>query len=47
VLNISNNRIFAQKGVFVFGNQTINNTKAIPILQDHKEAILQELSDIY
>ena len=43
----SNNRIFAQKGVFVFGNQTINNTKAIPILQDHKEAILQELSDIF
>ena len=41
----SNNRIFAQKGVFVFGNQTIDNAKTIKILQEEKKPILQELSD--
>ena len=41
----SNNRIFAQKGVFIFGNQTIDNSKTIKILQEEKKPILQELSD--
>ncbi len=41
----SNNRIFAQKGVFVFSNQTIDNTEPIPILKKDKKPILQELSD--
>ncbi|VVM27877.1 hypothetical protein BSPWISOXPB_5428 [uncultured Gammaproteobacteria bacterium] len=41
----SNNRIFAQKGVFIFGNQTIDNAKTIKILQEEKKPILQELSD--
>jgi hypothetical protein len=27
----SNNRIFAQKGVFIFGNQTIDNAETIEI----------------
>jgi hypothetical protein len=35
----SNNRIFAQKGVFVFGNQTIDNAKTIKILQEEKKPI--------
>jgi hypothetical protein len=41
----SNNRIFAQKGVFVFSNQTIDNTEPIPILKKDKKPILQELSN--
>jgi hypothetical protein len=35
----SNNRIFAQKGVFIFGNQTIDNAKTIKILQEEKKPI--------
>jgi tetratricopeptide (TPR) repeat protein len=43
----SNNRIFSQKGVFVFGNQTIDDVKTIEILQKDKQLVLQELSDIF
>jgi hypothetical protein len=43
----SNNRIFAQKGVFVFGNKTIDNAEKIKILKKHKKLILQELSAIF
>ncbi len=43
----SNNRIFSQKGVFVFGNQTIDDVKTIEILQEDKQPILQELSNIF
>ncbi|CAC9463219.1 hypothetical protein [uncultured Gammaproteobacteria bacterium] len=43
----SNNRIFAQKGVFVFGNQTIDNAKTIEISEGDKKLILQELSAIF
>ncbi len=43
----SNNRIFSQKGVFVFGNQTIDGVKTIEILQKDKQLVLQELSDIF
>ncbi|VVH65117.1 hypothetical protein BSPLISOX_1975, partial [uncultured Gammaproteobacteria bacterium] len=41
----SNNRIFAQKGVFIFGNQTIDNAETIEISEGDKKLILQELSD--
>jgi tetratricopeptide (TPR) repeat protein len=43
----SNNRIFSQKGVFVFGNQTIDDVKTIEILQEDKQPILQEPSNIF
>jgi hypothetical protein len=43
----SNNRIFAQKGVFIFGNQTIDNAETIEISEGDKKLILQELSAIF
>jgi hypothetical protein len=35
------------KGVFVFGNQTIDNAKTIEISEGDKKLILQELSAIF
>nr|WP_277424501.1 tetratricopeptide repeat protein [Bathymodiolus thermophilus thioautotrophic gill symbiont] len=40
-------RIFAQKGVFIFGYKKIDNIESIAIKESHKEAIRQELKQYF